>query len=440
MNNIGLIIKREYLRRVSKKSFLLLTLLMPFLFAALIFVPLLLAQLKGNEIHNIAVLDSTGNYVKLFEDADNYHFIGTDRSLESYKKNPDKQIFAFVSITDDLLKNPSAAVIYSEKQVPGDLSRLVNGILTEKIQKDKLSSFNIPNIQQIIDESKVDFSIRTVKWNEDGSEKATSSTASSIAGLAFTVIIYMFILIYGSMVMQGVMEEKSNRIVEVMISSVRPFDLMIGKIIGIGLVGITQLFIWGIMTTALIFASGFLMGGGTDFGSIMAGMNSSPDVMNAAQAQMAQAPGNEFYSGLMSINFKELAICFILYFIGGYLLYSSIFAAVGAAVDNQEDTSQFMIPITVLMAFALYAGLYSADNPDGPLAFWCSLFPFTAPIVMMIRVPFDAPIWQHIISLVLLYGSAIGMVMLSGKIYRVGILMYGKKPSLKEIVKWIQFK
>ena len=224
MNKIGLIIKREYLRRVSKKSFILLTLLTPFLFAALVFVPLWLSTIKGDEVRNVAIIDTTGKYASLFENNESFHFIHSDKTLDEYRQGEDKEVFAFLSITDDLLNNPKAATLYSEKQVPAELSRLVNQTLSKQLESEKLASFNIPNLKEIIRESKINFNVQTIKWSEDGKESASSATVASIIGMVFTFIIYMFIMMYGAMVMQGVMEEKTNRIIDLVRSSVRPDD------------------------------------------------------------------------------------------------------------------------------------------------------------------------------------------------------------------------
>lgn len=436
MNKIGLIIKREYLRRVSKKSFILLTLLTPFLFAALVFVPLWLSTIKGDEVRNVAIIDTTGKYTQLFENNESFHFVHSDKTLNDYRRNSNKEIFAFLSITDNLLNNPKAATLYSEKQIPVELSQLVNQTLSKQLESEKLASFNIPNLKEIIKESKINFNVQTIKWSEDGQESTSSATVASVIGMVFTFIIYMFIMMYGAMVMQGVMEEKTNRIIEVMISSVRPFDLMMGKIIGIGFVGLTQVFLWGIITTILVSVGGFMFSSGVDVASLQAGPQMGMMDANA----LTSSSGNEIMGIINSINTAEIGISFIIYFIGGYMLYASIFAAIGSAVDSQEDTQQFMAPVMIFMVFALYAGIYSMENPDGPLAFWCSMIPFTSPIVMMVRIPFEIPLWEKLLSISLLYVSAIGIVWLSAKIYRVGILMYGKKPSIKEMVKWIKYK
>lgn len=438
MSKIGLIIKREYLHRVSKKSFIILTLLMPFLMVAIVFVPLWLSSIKGSEIRNVAVIDATGKYAPLFEDSGNFHFIQSEKSLEDYRNSPDKDIFAILNITGDLLANPKAATLYSEKQVPGELSRIVNQTIRTQLEDDKLASFDIPNLKEIIAESKVSFDVQTIKWSVDGSEQVSSAQVASIVGMIFTMIVYMFVLIYGSMVMSSVVEEKTNRIIEVMISSVRPFDLMMGKIIGIGFVGLTQIFMWGILSMVLFAIGGFFFASstGTDITALQQ-MATTPGVdLEAIAAQ----PGGELFAMLSSINFTEIGIFFVIFFIGGYMLYASIFAAIGSSVDNPEDTSQFVAPITVFMIFALYAGIYSMDNPDGPLAFWCSMIPFTSPIVMMVRIPFGIPLWEELLSVFILYASFIGLTWVSAKIYRVGILMYGKKPSFKEMAKWLRYK
>lgn len=423
MNKIALIIKREYLRRVSKKSFLLLTFLMPFLFAALVFLPLKLSTIKSDDIRNVAIIDTTGKYASLFKDANNYHFIQSEQSLEAYRNAKNKEIFAILNITGDLLQHPDQATLYSEKQIPHDLRSIVNATLVPYLENEKLESFNIPDLKKIIRESKINFNVNTIKWGEDGSEKTSSIAIVSIIGVVLTTIVFFFITTYGGMVMQGVMEEKTNRIIEIMVSSVRPFDLMMGKIIGIGLVGLTQLFLWGILTTVLITIS--QLATHTEIFDVS-------QTMNGPAAQLLQT--------LQTINFTEIGIFFILYFIGGYMLYAALFSAIGSAINSQEDTQQFMTPIMVLMLFGFYAGIYSMENPDGPLAFWCSMIPLTSPIVMMIRLPFDIPIWQIGLSLTILFVTAISIVWLSAKIYRVGILMYGKKPSIKEMIKWIKFK
>lgn len=229
MSKIGLIIKREYIQRVSKKSFLLLTFLTPLLFAALVFVPLWLSTIKSDEVKKIAVLDSTHRYDSQFKSTPEFEFIIADGNLENYRKQEDKQIDAFLSITGNLLEHPKAATLYSEKQIPLNMKKEINSQLGTMLQNEKIQSFQIPDLEKIIQESRISFDIETVKWDEDGNESSSSAEVISIIGLLLALLIYMFITIYGSLVMQGVMEEKTNRIVEIMVSSVKPFDLMMGK-------------------------------------------------------------------------------------------------------------------------------------------------------------------------------------------------------------------
>lgn len=441
MSKIGIIIKREYLNRVSKKSFLILTFLTPILFSALIFVPLWLSSIKGDEVKNVVILDRTGVYSPLFENTDNYKFIAGTESLEKYKSSDDKSVFAILSISDNLLENPKAATLYSEKQIPGELSRIVNQTLSRYLENAKMATYNIPNLKEIIKESQIKFEINTIKWSEDGGESESSALVASIVGMLFTVISYMFIMVYGAMVMQGVMEEKTNRIVELMVSSVRPFQLMMGKIIGIGFVGLTQMLLWAILTLTLIMGGQFLfMGGTVDAQMMQQGAMIGANGAMPGMAEASQEPAVKILGMLQTINWAEIGFFFVIYFIGGYMLYASVFAAIGSAVDSQEDTQQFMTPIMVFMMFSLYAGIYSMENPDGPLAFWCSIIPFTSPIVMMIRLPFEIPLWEKLLSIGLLYITFIGIIWFSAKIYRVGILMYGKKPTIKEMIKWLKYK
>jgi ABC-2 type transport system permease protein len=433
MKKTGIIIKREYLRRVYKKSFIFLTLFAPLLFAALVFVPLWLSSIKDDGVREILVLDKTGKYGELFQNTDNFRFVNTKNPEPVDKSKENNQgMFAFMEITEDLLLNPRAVTIYSEKQIPVDLKNEISRTLNEFLTKEKIESYKIPDLEKIISESRIRVDVQTYKWSKDGTASESSSLISSTTGMVFTIIIFMFIMMYGGMVMQGVMEEKTNRIVEVMVSSVKPFDLMMGKIIGIGLVGITQMVIWGVLTSVLISAGGIFFGlrGAGHEAMAMQPMMSNPEALSQVSSLLLK---------LNSINFVQIIVCFVLYFIGGYILYASIFAAIGAVVDNPEDSQQFMTPMMVILMFAFYAGLYSANNPDGPLAFWCSLFPFTSSIVMMVRIPYEIPLWQIVVSLVLLFVSAILLVWFSAKIYRVGILMYGKKPSLKEIVRWMKY-
>lgn len=428
MKALNLIIQREYLTRIKKKSFILLTILMPVLFIGFIFVPLLLAGIKDSEVKHITVIDSTGKYAPHLKSSDYYTFeyIGTGNQ-DNIKPKIGKDIFGILQINEDLTINPKAATFLSEKQIPMDLFMYINHTFSEVVKNDKLNHYAqtdnidlqiITDVKQIINNAE-NISITTLRLDSDGAEKETSTAVAASIGGVFTLLMYVFILMYGAMVMNGVVEEKSNRIVEVMISSVKPFDLMMGKIIGIGLTGLTQLFIWIVIMGGVLVAKNYIF----------------PDTdLSGVHHMLANL------SNFTSVNWVEIIVFFLLLFIGGYLIYASLFAMFGAAVDNPQDTQQFVMPITFIFIFALYAGMYSIQNPDGPLAFWCSMIPLTSPIVMMVRIPFEIPLWEKLLSLAILYITIILVVKFAAKIYRVGILMYGKKPSIKEIFKWFTYK
>ena len=438
MSKIGLVITQEYKNRVAKKSFLVLTLLMPLLFVALIFTPIWLATLKDGEMKLVAVVDQTGKYESVFTDNDAYNFelIGDPiDSLRTSEKRSDYE--AIVVISNDLATTPGAVTIYSEKQVNIELKNFIEQGLSSFVEKEKLFSHNIPNIQEIIDESQANVHVNTIKWSEDGSEEISSSEVAIAIGMVFTMLIYMFIFVYGAQVMSSVVQEKTNRIVEVLICSVKPFELMMGKIISIALVGLTQFGIWLLLTIGLVVVAGQFLGGSINPETMV----NVEQMGDAAAIQQASSELNfdNIMAMIMSVNPFELISYFIIYFIGGYLLYASIFAAIGSAVDNETDTQQFMLPVTIPIIFAIYAAIYGAQNPDGPLAFWCSMIPFTSPIVMMVRLPFGVPMWEKLLSVTILIASFIGTTWMSAKIYRTGILMYGKKPSWKEMWKWLKY-
>ena len=437
MSKIWIIIQREFMTRVKKKSFILLTILMPFIFAALIMVPLMLATIQGDEQRTVMVVDKTGRYVGSLKSTANYAFVPTaDNKDEFYTE--DSEVEAVVQITADLAKNPKAVTIYSPREVKAELLSYVETCLGEQVRREKLSAYTIPELETIIADIQTDFHVATVKRNAEGDETSSNTYIAMTAGFIFTFLIYMFVMSYGGMVMQSVMEEKTNRIVELMVSSVKPFQLMMGKIIGVALVGFVQLAIWGVMLSIILMVCGSVFG-----------LSAAPAVpavagADAQMAAMAQQAGGgeaaEIMSALMGLPYAELGIMFVLYFVGGYLLYASFFAAVGASINAQEDSSQFIMPVVLIMVFGLYAAMYSAENTNGPLAFWASIFPLTSPIVMMVRIPFGVPWWEEVLSLGLLFATSMAFVWISARIYRVGILMYGKKPSLREMLKWVRWR
>jgi ABC-type Na+ efflux pump, permease component len=435
MNKIGIIIRREYTTRVAKKSFIIMTFLSPLLFAALIMVPLWLSGIKDNESKKVAVVDFTNEYGKVLKSDKQYVFVPVQERVQNIGNSQlKKDYYAILLIKGDLVKDSSAATLYSEKQVGIELESTVSRQLSEYVENKKLDAYHVANIKQMVEKARTKIDVTTIKLDEKGNSKVTSSIVATIIGGLSTFLIYMFIFMYGVQVMRGVVEEKTNRIVEVIISSVKPFELMMGKIIGIALVGLTQFLLWIILTLIISNIAGFAL-----FGTSISNLQAGAQLQGASTSGAQQAMMTVF-QGLQGINLVEIVSYFIFYFLGGYLLYASLFAAVGSAVDNETDTQQFMMPITIPILFAFYAAIYSIENPDGPLAFWCSLIPFTSPIVMMVRLPFDVPLWEKLLSVGLLVITFIGTTWLAGKIYRTGILMYGKKPSWKEMWKWLRYK
>lgn len=432
MNKILIIIQREFLKRVRTKGFIILTITMPFIMAALVFVPLWLSSIENDEQQKVAVIDPTGVYAKALKASKSFAFSAQPVITEEMRSE-DSPYDAVVAISGDLVKNNGKVTIYSHKEIPGNILDYIQSKLNETVQKQKLEATGIAGLDKMIDDVQRDVNMKTVKWSKEGDEQASSTYVAIIVGGIFTLLIYIFVITYGGMVMQSVIEEKTNRIMELLVSSVKPFQLMMGKIIGVMLVGIAQMALWGVMLSIIMTVAsvGF---GVSQAQSIAAGQPMPSPTMNMSQDTQ------ELLTAIVNLPYAEIGLMFIIMFVGGYLLYSSFFAATGASINEQEDANQFVVPITMITLFGLYAAMYSIENTDGPLAFWASLFPLTSPIVMMIRIPFGVPLWQELLSIALLYASAFLMIWIGGKIYRVGILMYGKKPSIKEIIKWMRYK
>ncbi|MDD6869021.1 MAG: ABC transporter permease [bacterium] len=425
-SKIWIVTQREFATRVKKKSFIIMTLLMPFLMSALMFLPLLLSLIESSDKKTVAVVDQTGLYQAEFKSNDKYLFVPTEK-MTPQMRSDSTDVAAVLLITADLSEKPGSAALYSQEEIPSDLSDLVNSTLTDVVQRQKFAKYNIPELDAIIDDVQTPVEVEKIRWTDEGERQSMSDFLSGV-GMLLTFVIYMFVMAYGAMVLQSVSEEKSNRIVELMVSSVKPFQLMMGKIIGIGLVGVFQVLIWAVII-ASVMAIGGTMTGVAMFGS---------GDMTAMQGADMDG-GMKIFAIISQLPLLEIISLFVLYFVGGYLLYASILAALGASVNDQQDTGQMMMPVMIVMVFAFYVGFYSSMNPDGPMAFWCSFVPFTSPIVMMVRIPFGVPLYQEIISVALLYATAIALTYLGSRIYRIGILMYGKKPSFKEIFKWLKF-
>ncbi|MBR6757605.1 MAG: ABC transporter permease [Bacteroidaceae bacterium] len=439
MSKIPLIIESEYMSRVRKKSFLIMTILTPVLMVLLCSVPAMLTLFDNSEMRQVTIVDQTGLYEDVYASDDEYTYTYLNSETTTEQMRSDEEPYAYIVITDNLLLKPNAMTIYSHKQTTASFEIEVESKMEEYLHDVKLASYDIPNLQQIIEESNVRLDVSSIRFDEEGDTQTSAGLATAV-GMISTFLIYIFLFAYGGMVMNSVMQEKTNRIVEVMVSSVKPFDLMIGKIISVGLVGLTQIGIWVILIiglgigVSLAFGLPLLSGEGADIMAQTQTMGGT-DTTTAIDPDML-----DMMQTFAGIDFTMIIICLILYFIGGYVLYASLFAAIGSAVDNEADTNQFMIPITFIILFAFYVGIFSAENPEGGLAWWCSMIPFTSPIVMMVRIPFGVAVWEIILSLVILFASSLGMTWVAGRIYRVGILLYGKKPSYKELFKWIKYK
>jgi len=439
MRNIYLVIKREYLVRVKKKSFLVMTLLGPLLFVGF-YAAVIWVAMGSVDTKTVQVLDESGLFQKKFKDSETLKFVFTDKSIDSAKAAfTASDANALVYIPGNVIKSPKSVRIYAAKNVSMDLKSEIEKVIEKEIEDIKLAEAGITH--KILEDSRVNVNSETISLSEEG-EKTSSSGAATVIGGICAFLIYMSVFIYGTQVMRGITEEKTSRIVEVIISSVKPFQLMLGKIIGVALVGLTQFVLWILLTTAL-----------TSGASAVIGSQMSKDPAQMAQEmQKAQMPNQDMPGGnvenpvteilgaVSSLNIPLILGCFLFYYLGGYLLYSALFGAVGAAVDNDADTQQFMLPITLPIIFSFVFAQFVLRDPDGTLAFWTSIIPFTSPIIMMVRIPFGVPAWEIALSMVLLILGFMGTTWIAARIYRVGILMYGKKVSYKELVKWIFYK
>jgi ABC-2 type transport system permease protein len=436
MKKIKLIIIREYLVRVRKRSFIIMTFLGPILMAALMIVPIWLAQ-NADESASIGVVDESGIFLESFAQTENIQVSFLDESIAEAKANFGNSGFdVLLYIPKTELNVPEKGILYSNKQPSIIIKSFVEDNMKRQVESLKLSTSGID--ENVLRSIKTSISLTTIKIQDDGTEKKTFTEVSMVLGLFSGILIYFFIFIFGSQVMRGVIEEKTNRIVEVIVSSVKPFQLLMGKIVGVALVGLTQFLLWIILTAALFML--FKMGFGDSLqldSSAMMGNSAQAKEMMEGQMNMGAAKAFEMIS---SINFGVMIFSFLFYFLGGYLLYSALFAAIGAAVDNETDTQQFMLPVTIPLILAIVVAQMVIQNPEGPISFWFSIIPFTSPIIMMIRIPFGVPYEEILLSVVLLIAGFVGAVWLAGKIYRTGILMYGKKVTYGELWKWIRYK
>lgn len=436
MNKIGLIIKREYITRVKKRSFIIMTFLGPLLLAAIYIIPVLLALRGDSEQRTIAVVDQSHWFERQFTDTKRQTFIRLDDiSIDSTKQLVQSGVYDIaLFIPETQLNIPSSAVLYSMKQVPLSVEEHIKEVMKNEIQIQKLLASGVN--PEILESIKTSVNLSVIRMDEEGGEKETFTEVQFILGLVLAVLIYMFILMFGSQVMQGVFEEKSSRIIEVIASSVKPFQLMMGKIIGVSLVALTQFTMW-VLLTGVIYV-GFSAAMGISQPSAIGGGTVLAEQIDTSSIMDNEAVQN-IVSIAQSIDFGTVLISFVIFFLLGYLLYATMFAAIGSIVDNNTDSQQFTLPVTVPLIVAIMAAVYIVNDPDGSVALWMSMIPFTSPVVMMVRIPFGVPIWQIAVSMTLLVASFIGMTWVAAKIYRTGILMYGKKLTYKELFKWLKY-
>lgn len=435
MNKTLLIIQREYLSRVKKKSFLLVTFLVPLLIIGIYGLTIFLTGKSFESSQStVHVIDQTGFVAEGLNDAKQTTFVQVSDDIDAEKKkilDSEEKVYLLV-ISDDVEESGTVDLFSAENAgfaLQGIISNQVEAIIRNKQLEE--SGIDVALLEGINPR----VSVATKEITESGERDSSVGLSMGIA-IALSILIYLALFLYGAQVMRGIIEEKNNRIVEVIISSVKPFQLMMGKILGIGLVGLTQFILWIVLSAALMTAATFIFAG-----------NASPEAIEAAQqmssASQAYDPGliGDVQKAVDSLDINRLLICFFIFFIGGYLLYSALFAAVGSAVDNETESQQFMMPITLplLFTYVLSFGVLIND-PHGPLSVWLSMIPLTSPIAMLVRVPFGVPDWQIAVSAVLLVAGFVVTTWIAARIYRVGILMYGKKASYKEIIKWFRYK
>ncbi len=406
--------------------------------AALIIVPALLATMDTEKERSIAVADYSGDFKDAFKETVKikYHFISID-SVDAIKSNFENSGYYALLVLPDSLVNQNVQLL-SDVQPDIDTKMTIQSEIKKKLRSERLKELGIDEAK--LDSAETNVKIKTIKIKSDGSEEISSTEVIMGIGFATALIIYMFIFIYGAQVMRGVLEEKTNRVVEVLVSSVKPFQLMMGKIVGVALVALTQVALWVVLSTVILSVVLPMIGVDTAKPEVtemvMKGTNLPPELQNG---DVGQNVFKEVLSTFYNLPVFQLVFSFIVYFVGGYLLYAALFAAIGGAVDNETDTQQFMLPITIPLILSIVMAQVVIRDPNGTVAFWFSIIPFTSPVIMLLRIPFGVPGWELALSMVLLVLTFIGTTWLAGKIYRVGILMYGKKITYKELWRWIKY-
>ena len=416
---LKIIVAREYLERVKRKSFIISTILMPLFMVAMMALPTVLMVMSGPEECRIGVIDDSGKIAQTLQGGDEISFTTiTDQSFDQAKES--SEFDAFLVIGPDVVANPNASITFYTQGAPSiQTEQFVSSQIENTIETIRINNSGVENLRDIMKSVKVDVEMKTFRLDKE-EETETSSMLSYGMGFMATFILYMFIMLYGNMVMNSIIEEKNNRVLELVVTSVNPTWLMMGKIIGVGLVAVTQMLVWAVI---IMIGSGWVlpmltsMAAGAD-GSMMAAMSQLTDL-----AFMGQ-----------------YLLYLILFLIGGYFFYASIYAAIGSAVDNLQDASQLQTVAILPIILAFVISMTVVNDPNSSLAMWTSFIPFTSPMVMMARMPFGIDGWQMAVSLVLLYAGFVGMVWVAAKVYRVGIFMYGKKPTFSDLIRWIRYK
>lgn len=438
MGKTAIIIRREFNERVRKKSFIITTILTPILLVGIMVVPALMMNLGSDKPKDVIVVDESGLVSPKLTDEGTLRFRPSDRTLEEIRSEK-PEVFGILVVGADVLANPRNVVLYTYESSTVTLEEAIKGQIEQILQNEKLKAYNIEDLDRIMAEVNTPVTLQTRQISDSGEDRDSSSVLSMIGAYLFGFLIYFFVFIYGNMVMQGVIEEKSSKVLEVMVSSVRPYQLMMGKILGIAAVAVTQFVIWvlfiGVVGTVLLnLFAGDMVEAATAMQSGAAGaLPVDASMLDPDSAAIINIITDPWY-------LLKMMGAFIVYFIGGYLLYAAMFAAVGSAVDNEKDTQNLQMPITLPLVLAFFVMISTMQDPHSSLAFWFSMIPLTSPIVMMARIPYGVPGWEIAVSVAVLYLSFAGIVWLAAKIYRVGIFMYGKKPTFAELYKWTRYK
>ena len=433
MNKILLIIKREYFSRVKKKSFLIMTFLVPLLIIGMYALIFALSIRGGDNIPTVEVIDKSGIFNKALENKKSVKFERSGLSLAEARQKIINNEDAFILYIPANITAEGDVELFSQKKAGLSVISNIENQLNDLMRIKLLEDAGIDALT--LDKIKPDLSVVSKELTIEG-EKDSSSGAAMAVGFAAAILIYMSLFIYGIQVMRGIIEEKTSRIVEVVISSVKPFQLMMGKIIGIGLVGLTQFLLWIVLSASLMGLASKVL-----FKDKMEKVRSEMPMSKQAGPMSSDGPGMDVVKAIQTVQWTYILPVFIIYFLGGYMLYSALFAAVGSAVDSDTETQQFMLPITLPLLFTYIMSFsFIVNNPDSSLSFWLSIIPFTSPIAMMVRLPFGVPNWELALSIFLLIGGFMFTTWVASRIYRVGILMYGKKVSFKELGKWFMYK